>query len=250
VHEWHDLTAMTARVPEETRSAGFGGIGYLLDAVTRGETVTQTEARVRLSGPDRYRVDYRRRPDPNAARAVVCDGERRWQVFQERTLTGPAAPLGEKVADLVDTRWLLRCRLSGARDLTYRGRRARQFRVTRVPGTGCLSVGPLIFFPADAIVDDQTGCLLRLISYIGDAPAGWWELDDISTEPGDPDDFRADVPPGARTVEETGNLLADTVAVMPGVKGTAARAAAETINRTVGAVSAARSFLDDLRGQR
>jgi hypothetical protein len=51
-------------------------------------------------------------------------------------------------------------------------------------------------------------------------------------------------------VEETGNLLADTVAVMPGVKGTAARAAAETINRTVGAVSAARSFLDDLRGQR
>ena len=39
-------------------------------------------------------------------------------------------------------------------------------------------------------------------------------------------------------------------AVMPGVKGTAARAAAEAVNRTAGAVSAARSFLDDLRGHR
>jgi len=51
-------------------------------------------------------------------------------------------------------------------------------------------------------------------------------------------------------VEETGNLIADAVAVMPGAKGTAARAAAEAVNRTVGAVSAARSFLDDLRGHR
>jgi hypothetical protein len=58
------------------------------------------------------------------------------------------------------------------------------------------------------------------------------------------------VPPGTRTVEETGNLIAGTDAVMPGVKGTAARAAAGAVNRTAGAVSAARSFLDDLRGHR
>ena len=51
-------------------------------------------------------------------------------------------------------------------------------------------------------------------------------------------------------MEETGNPFADAVAVMPGVKGTAARAAAEAVNRTAGAVSAARSFLDDLRGGR
>jgi hypothetical protein len=37
---------------------------------------------------------------------------------------------------------------------------------------------------------------------------------------------------------------------MSGLAGTAARAAAETINRTTSAVSAARSFLDDLRGRR
>jgi hypothetical protein len=75
-------------------------------------------------------------------------------------------------------------------------------------------------------------------------------LDDISAEPVNPDEFQVHVPPGTRTVEETGNLIADSVAVMPGVKGTAARAAAEAVDRTAGAVSAARSFLDDLRGHR
>ena len=37
---------------------------------------------------------------------------------------------------------------------------------------------------------------------------------------------------------------------MPGLTGTAARAAAEAFSRTTDAVSAARSFLDDLRGHR
>jgi hypothetical protein len=37
---------------------------------------------------------------------------------------------------------------------------------------------------------------------------------------------------------------------MPGLAGTAARTAVEAVGRTHSAVSAARSFLDDLRGQR
>lgn len=36
---------------------------------------------------------------------------------------------------------------------------------------------------------------------------------------------------------------------MAGLTGTAARTAAETVRRTAGAVSAARSFLDDVRGR-
>jgi hypothetical protein len=124
--------------------------------------------------------------------------------------------------------------------------------VTRVLGGAGLVVGPPLFPDtiADAIVDAETGCLLRLISYAGDTLVIWSELDDISTEAADPDEFRVHVPPGTRTVEETGNLITDAAAVMPGVKGTAARAAAEAVNRTAGAVSAARSFLDDLRGRR
>jgi hypothetical protein len=88
-----------------------------------------------------------------------------------------------------------------------------------------------------------------LANYLGRCAASS-ELDDISTEPADPDEFRVHVPPGTRVVEETGNLIADAAAVMPGVKETAARAAAEAVNRTADAVSAARSFLDDLRGHR
>ncbi len=41
--------------------------------------------------------------------------------------------------------------------------------------------------PTDAIVDAETGCLLRLISYAGDTLAIWSELDDISTEPAGPE---------------------------------------------------------------
>jgi hypothetical protein len=189
---------------------------------------------------DRYRLDFSTRPQRNASKTIACDGERRWRVYQDRTLVGPAAPLRDHIAFLADSCWLLRRRLSGGAELTYRGRPTRQLRVAPVPGGTEVALGPLMTFPtgaivdapADAIVDAETGCLLRLISYFGDTLAIWSELDDISTEPADPDEFRVHVPPGTRTVEETGNLTADAVAVMPGVKGTAARAAAEAVNRT------------------
>ena len=247
---WLDVVAMTASVYGEIRAAGRGGFGDLLDAVTPEMNVARTEARLRVSGPDRYRLDFSRRPRPIDSTTIACDGERRWRVFQDRTMVGPAAPLRDDIAFLADSCWLLRARLSGGAELTYRGRRAHQLRVTSTPAGQELARGPLIMYPTDAIVDAETGCLLRLISYAGDTLAIWSELDDISTDPVDPDEFRVDVPPGTRTVEETGNLIADAATVMPGVKGTAARAAAEAVNRTADAVSAARSFLDDLRGHR
>ena len=172
-------------------------------------------------------------------------------------MVGPAAPLRDHIAFLADSCWLLRRRLSGGAELTYPGLLARQLHVTPVPGDAEVALGPLMTFttdtivdaPTDAIVDAETGCLLRLISYAA-TRSRWSELDDIYTEPADPDEFRVHVPPGTRIVEETGNLIADAAAVMPGVTGTAARAAAEAVNRMAGAVSAARSFLDDLRSHR
>ena len=256
--QWLDVFAMAAPVPEGFRAAGRGGLGDLLDAMTRGTNVARTEARLRVSGPDRYRLDFSRRPRRIDSTTIACDGERHWRVFQDRTLVGPAAPLRDHIAFLAESCWLLRRQLSGGAELTYRGRPARQLHVTPVPGDAEVALGPLMTFttdtivdaPTDAIVDAETGCLLRLISYAGDTLVIWSELDDISTEPAGPEEFRVHVPPGARIVEETGNLIADAVAVMPGVKGTAARAAAEAVNRTADAVSAARSFLDDLRGHR
>ena len=253
VRKWLDQAAMAARVPESLRAAGSGGFADLLDTMTRGMNVARTDARLRVSGPDQYRLDYYSpRPDRGAPTTIACDGERRWRVYQDRTMVGPAAPLTDPIAFLADSCWLLRARLSGGTELTYRGRPARQLRVTRVLGGAGLVVGPPLFPDtiADATVDAETGCLLRLISYAGDTLVIWWELDDISTEPADRGEFRVHVPPGTRTVEETGNWVADDIAVMPGLAGTAARAAAEAVSRTADAVSAARSFLDNLRGHR
>jgi outer membrane lipoprotein-sorting protein len=263
--QWRDLVAVAAWLPEGIRAVGRGGFASLFDTTTLGPNVARTDTRLRVSGPDRYRLDFSTRPQRNAPKTVACDGERRWRVFQDQTVIGPAAPLRGDIAFLADSCWLLRGRLSGGAELTYRGRPARQLRVTPVPGDAGMAVGSLLTFPAgeivgapvgeiadapaDAIVDAETGCLLRLISYAGDTLAIWSELDDISTEPADPDEFRVHVPPGTRTVEETGNPLTDTFAAMPGLAGTAARAAAETVTRTTSAVSAARTFLDDLRGR-
>jgi hypothetical protein len=151
---------------------------------------------------------------------------------------------------MVGSSWLLGERLSGGVEITYHGRRGYHLRVTRGDGP---REGPTMFYPADAIVDAETGCLLRLIAYDGDAPAERWELDDVTTDPGataDPAAFRPHIPPGTRVIEESGHPMVDATAAMPGLTGTAARAAAEAFRRGTDAVSAARSFLDDLRGQR
>ena len=77
--------------------------------------MTRTVARLRVSGPDRYRVEYSSRPDGRTPVITACDGERRWRVVQDRIVVGPAAPLRDNMAFLADSCWLLRGRLSGGR---------------------------------------------------------------------------------------------------------------------------------------
>jgi len=139
---------MTARVPDSARAAGHGGVGYLIDsvnAVTHGKPVAHTVARLRVSGRDKYRVDYPSRPGRNNPKKIACDGEHRWQVFAAQTMVGPANALPDEIANLVDSSWLLGCRLSGGAEISYRGRRAFQLSVAR--GGGGLQVAPLLFFP-------------------------------------------------------------------------------------------------------
>jgi outer membrane lipoprotein-sorting protein len=249
VRQWTDPAAMAAWAPEKARAAGRSGVAGLLDAMSHEEKVLRFDTRLRVSGPDRYRLDYGPRRNRDGRKVTVCDGERRWEISQGQAKVGPAAPLTDPARFLADSSWLLRGRLSGGTELIYRGRPARQLRVTRAPGVENVLLGPLMIFfsAADAIVDVETGCLLRLLSYSGDALSMWWELDDISTEPVDPDAFQPHLPPGTRVVEETGNPWTDMAAEMPGLKGTAARAAVETITRTTSAISTARTFLEDLR---
>ena len=251
VRRWTDSAPSLAQVAAPARAAGLGGVGYLYDAMSQKGTVTLTAGRLRVGGPDLYYLDYsswQGRPEPVV---IACDGEQHWQVRENVTLVGPARPMTGEFASMVGSSWLLGERLSGGAEITYHGRRGYHLRVTR--GDGARPGGPSMFYPVDAIVDAETGSLLRLIAYDGDAPAAWWELDDVTAEPGgtaDPAGFRPRIPPGTRVLEESGHPMVDATAVMPGLSGTAARTAAEAFRRGTDAVSAVRSFLDDLRGDR
>ena len=246
--QWQDLTAMPAWAPDSLRAAGHGGVGYLLDslpAMTHGKPVAHTVYRLRASGRDKYRIDYL--TGGNHPKTIACDGEHRWQVFADRTMVGPGKPMGGHMATMVDSSWLLGCRLSGGAEISYRGRRAYQLRVAK--SGGGWRVAPVLFFPADVIVDAELGCLLRLISFAGDKPESWYELSGIGTEPVPAAEFHLDIPPGVRVIEETGNPFTDGTAVMSGATGTVIRTAADVVRRTSDAVAATRSFLDDLRGR-
>ena len=78
VRQWHDLAVVAAWVPERVRAAGRGGFASLLDAMTSDENVLRLDTRLRVSGPDRYRLDFSPRPGRNAPTTIACDGERRW----------------------------------------------------------------------------------------------------------------------------------------------------------------------------
>ena len=250
LRRWNDAAPVMAKVSDAIPAAGQGGFGYLLDSVGQQQTVSLTTGRLRIAGPDLYHLDFSSWQGQIGRLTVACDGEQYWQVNKNVTLVGPARPWRGEFASLVGSSWLLGERLSGGAEITYHGRPGYHLRVTR--GDGAQPAGPSTMFdPLDAIVDAQTGSLLRLIAYDGDAPAEWWELDDVTAESGgtaDPAAFRPDIPPGSRVLEETGNPIFDVPATWPGLTGTAARTAAEVFRRGTDAVSAARSFLDDLRG--
>jgi outer membrane lipoprotein-sorting protein len=251
LREWRDSSAMTARVRNSLRAAGRAGMGLFLDSLitaTPEEPVTLTTSHIRVSGRDKYRADYLTpRKARGQAKTIACDGERRWEEYADHIQVGPANPLPGNIANLVDPSWLLKFKLSGGAEISYRGRRAYQLRAAK--GDDGKLAPPVLFFPADAIVDAELGCLLRLIAFEGDRPASWSELSDIGTEPVPAEEFRLDIPPGVRVVEETGNLFTDTAAAMPGAAGTAVRTAADVVRRTSDAVSATRSFVDDLLGR-
>jgi outer membrane lipoprotein-sorting protein len=251
VRRWQDAKALLSQGAGTFRAAGHGGAGYLLDTAAGNWTVTLAAGRLRIGGPELYYLEYSPTQGRPGQLVVACDGERHWQVHGNVTLVGPARPWTGEFASMVGSSWLLGKRLTGGAEITYHGRRGYHLRVT--PGDDAAHAGPTMTYPVDVIVDAETGCLLRLIAYAGDAPAEWWELDDVTTEPGDtadPAGFRPRIPPGTRVVAESGDPLVDVTAGIPGLTGTAARAAAEAFRRGTDAVSAARRFLDDLRGHR
>ena len=171
-----------AQVRGTIGAAGPRGVGYLLDAISRRRTVTRTTGRLRVGGPDLYYLDC------SSWQAPARTGRDRLR--RRAALAGPrerdpgrAGPADDgRLASMVGSSWLLGQRLSGGAEITYHGRRGYHLRVTR--GDDAQRGGPSMFYPVDAIVDAETGFLLRLIAYDGDTPAAWWELDDVTAAAG------------------------------------------------------------------
>ena len=196
LHEWCDIAAMLARIPDGARRVGFGGLGHLIDAAAERIATVPTAYRVRLGGPGQYRIEPVRPSKPSFA-TIICDGERRWRIGEHEVVTGSATPLPTAIGILFDASWLLEHQLTGGGEITAHGRRGYRLGVTRGGPRGGW------FFPGDAVVDAELGVLLRCISWSGTQPVLRYELRDIVPGPPEPGDFRPDIPAGMRVTEES-----------------------------------------------
>ena len=176
LHQWHDVAAMLAQIPDSARRAGFGGLGFLIDAAGERIATVHTVFRLRLGGSGQYRIEpvlYPGRPGGYRPETVICDGERRWRIGEDEVTTGPAAALPREIANLFDTSWLLEHQLTGGGEIVTGGRRGYRLRVAFDWPRGGL------FFPGDVVVDAELGILLRCISFAGSQPLMRYELRDV-----------------------------------------------------------------------
>jgi hypothetical protein len=209
LHQWVNHARFVAAVPEEVRAAGVGGIGYLAGSLAReGDVTVRTVSRARISGWFRYQLE--RAPQVQAPPAgpgkqapaplqpgpalIACNGDRYWEVREDRVSIASPRPAPPQLADLADASWLLGCALSEGEPTVVDGRAARRLAVR-----GEAEQSELLVFglPAVAVVDEETGRLLRLTCYGAGKPAFRWELRDLAESSGDSGwDFAFDAPAG------------------------------------------------------
>jgi hypothetical protein len=199
LHQWSDAEAVLAAVPDSVRGSGFGGVGLLVDALRDNAReaaagASHAMSTVRIGGWREYRIDIVRsasdaalfrsaRRDKDRAVTIASDGERQWHVFADRVVTGPATPPPSDLSDLVDASWLLdrALHLSGGTETWLGGRRA--YRVVaryREDAWAGFDWWKRLFFPAVAVVDAETGLVLRLTRFKGGRPTMRQELRDVT----------------------------------------------------------------------
>jgi hypothetical protein len=217
LHEWIDSEALLEAVPDSVRKTGFGGVGFLVDALrdtALDHGTVHLVSSVRIGGWDQYRIDVagpEQAIDPRPGhgwgsrrhrpRTDACDGWLRWQVYEDRVVESAAAPLPDEVRDLADGSRLLGAALSGGEEIAVGGRRAYRIagRPRRTPWRW-LNVLDIRSYPAVAVVDAESGRLLRLTRYAGGKPVACHELRDIA--PDESGDFGFEPPAGLRVVQE------------------------------------------------
>ena len=253
LHSWADFAALLSKLPDQLRGPGFGGFGSLIDVADLRIPADHGVSRLRISGPDRYRIDYVLRAGKSRLVAISCDGERCWRILDEEVRVGPAAPSRiasplSQIANLFDPSWLLESRLTGGTETVIGGRRG--YRLAVAPADPPRVSDPArwwqtIFAPDEVVVDAELGFLLRTISHTGPRVVSRDELRDVITAySGEPGDFQPDLPPGTPVVEEEpGDGAPPGPVNFPGaMAGAFARKAAKD------AQSRVQGFVDFIRG--
>jgi hypothetical protein len=253
LHSWADAAAWLSIFPDQLRQAGIGGFGSLVDAADLRISAEHEVSRLRISGPDRYRIDYVLRAGKSSLKGIVCDGQRRWRILDEEASVGPAepAPLASplsQIANLFDPSWLLESRLTGGTETVIGGRRGYRLGVASHDPPAVTS-GYMwyqsMLSPDEVVVDAELGFLLCSTSHAGPRVFVREELRDVITAySGEPGDFQPDLPPGMPVVEEKPDHDAPPgpVNVPRALAGAFARKAAKD------AQSAVQGLVDFIRG--
>ena len=240
LHCWQDITALLARAPDRVRRAGLGRIGSFLDAAGQRIPAEHTVTRLRIAGPDRYRIAEVAGPNARARPVTtVCDGERCWNIFADKATVGAAAPPRGEIANLLDPSWLLEARLTGGTETVIAGRRGYRLAVApdyphRIP----------MYSPDEVVGDAELGVLLGWLTHLGPRTLMRYELRDVTAYSGEPGDFQPDLPPGIRVIEEDPDdgVSPGPAAPPSAMAGFFARQAAKE------ARAAAQGFVDFIRG--
>ena len=208
LHQWADPGAMAGSALAGWDAAGVGGAGRLAAAIACFDKGTYRADQVLAAGRGQYKVERVRARRPRGPSAIACDGQRRWKAYPGRVVVGPAAPLRSDVARMIDSAWLLGCRLSGGEPVAAGGRRGYQITARPADGwawsfSGHYVSGQELPAPAVAVVDADSGVLLNLTAFSGGQPALHAELRELTfgPQPRD-DDFRIAPSPGVIVTEQ------------------------------------------------
>jgi AcrR family transcriptional regulator len=199
LHVWVAGSTVLAGVPESVRKTGLGGVGYLIDGLAPKSRNRHTVSKVRMDGWQRYRIEPVRSPGSPAGerrgpQVTGCDGSQYWEAHEDRVDVGKSRPAPADLADLTDTSLLLGCELSGGEPVTFDGHPAFRLSVRGGPAQSQLLWPGL---PAVAVMDAETGRLIRLTCYANGEPACRYELRDVTPAPeGADEDTGYAVPPG------------------------------------------------------
>ena len=177
LHQWQDMAAILARVPDGVRRLGFGGLGHFYDAAGEQMATLHKVSRLSFDGSWRYRIEGSFR----GGRAG--SGPRRWSATGDgagtssgtsgspsRTGRPPRSRSCSTRPDCSNTACPEgpRPQSDGRRGYRLRGR----LRAT-APGPAKM------LFADDVVADTELGILLRLIYHAGSKPVSRWELRDV-----------------------------------------------------------------------